>query len=274
MSLSELGRAWTPFRASEPRRRAESPPYLSRAHRHSVIGVMLTWFACAGLALTVAQAQTFTGGERQFTVLAGGEGDWQGVSYQPTPAKAVPMSFSYQRRSEVQRAGGETLVFTREIIDPATNKPMRMPVARVPWPTGVHTALLVFVPRTAPGVDGMEFDVLAVDDGFQTFPSDSVRVLNVTPATLLGRIGNHETEFKPGISPAFPIADLVVPGKTGVPLALAVRMDTSVMMLYLGPLETRPQTRSLVMVLPPKAAGSRKVRVFTIAQAMPKPTGR
>lgn len=237
--------------------------------------VLLTaWLVCAGLALTVAQAQTSTGGDRQFTVLAGGEGDWQGVSYQQTPTKAVSVTFRYQRRSEVQKAGGGTLVFTREIIDPATNKPMRMPVARVAWPVGVHTALLVFVPRTAPGVDGMEFDVLAMDDGFQSFPSDSVRVLNVTPATLLGRIGNRDTEFKPGISPIFSMADLAVPGKTGVPLALGVRMDTSVMMLYLGPLETRPQTRALVMVLPPKVAGSRKVRVFTIAQAMPKPAGR
>lgn len=224
------------------------------------------WVVCVGFALTLARAQSSAGGARQFTVLAGGEADWQGVAYESAAAKAIPLTFSYQRRSDGQKAVGETLVFTREHMDSATGKPVRVPVARATWPAGVRQALLVFVPRPAPAADGIEFDVLAVDDGLDIFPADSMRVLNVTPATLLGRIGEREAEFKPGISPVVSLADVVPRGAPAVAFALGVRLETGAVTLYLGPLEARPQARVLVVVLPPKVEGSRKVRVSMIAQ--------
>ncbi|MDF3058522.1 MAG: hypothetical protein K0R17_2737 [Rariglobus sp.] len=229
------------------------------------------WLVWAGLTATIARAQSPANGERQFTLLAGGEANWQGVAYQPVLAKVVPLTFSHQRRSDVQKAVGETLVFTRERIDPSTGQPVRVPVARVSWPAGVRKALLVFVPRSIRGADGLEFDVLAIDDGFEAFPGNSLRVLNLTPVNLLGRIGERQAEFKPGVSPVTDLADLVPPGAAAVALALGMRTETGALTLYLGPLETSPSTRALVMVLPPKTADSRKVRVFMITQPVPKP---
>lgn len=232
---------------------------------------LLMGLVCLGLMVVSAQAQSAAGGARQFSVLAGGEAEWLGVSYQRTTTEAVALTFANQRRSEVQKASGETLVFTRERIDPATGKPVRVAVARAGWPAGVRMALLVFVPRAAAGADGVEFDVLAMDDGVEAFPAETVRVLNLTPVTLLARVGGREMEFKPGESPTVRLADAMAAGAAAVPLALGMRTETGPLTLYLGPIEAKAGNRSLALVLPPKVAGSRKVRVNVISQAVAKP---
>jgi len=230
------------------------------------------WLLCAGLAPFVAMAQTAGGGAREFTVLAGGEANWQGVTYQRTATEAVALTFANQRRSEVQKAaGGESLVFTREKIDPATQKPVRVAVARAVWPAGVRTVLLVFVPRVTAGTDGIEFDVLAVDDGVEVFPAETFRVVNLTPVTLLTRIGEREAEIKPGVSPVVRLSDVMPKGAAAVSLALGMQTESGPLTLYLGPIEARAGSRALALVLPPKVAGSRKVRVNVIAQTVAKP---
>lgn len=220
-----------------------------------------------------AQAQP-GGTERTFTVLAGGEAKWDGVSYQAGGTQATALTFSYQRRSEPQKAGGSTLVFTREKTDPATGKPVPVKVAAVVWPAGVRAALLVFVPRPAPAADGVEFDVLAIDDGVEAFPAETVRVLNLTPVVLVGRIGDREAAFGAGLSPVIRMADVVPEHAVSVALALGARTGEGMLTRYLGPLEARPQARSLVVVLPPKVAGSRKVRVNVIMQTLVAPKAK
>lgn len=241
--------------------------------RRVVKPLLRAGLACVGLMLACsASAQPATGGAREFTVLAGGEAHWQGVAYQRTATEAVALTFANQRRSEAQKAAvGEALVFTREKIDPATQKPVRVAVARATWPAGVRTALLVFVPRAAAGADGIEFDVLAMDDGVEVFPAETLRVLNLTPVMLLARIGEREAEIKPGVSPLVRMTDVLKPGERAVPLALGMRTEAGPLTLYLGPIEARAGSRALVLVLPPKAVGSRKVRVNVIAQTVAVP---
>jgi hypothetical protein len=223
------------------------------------------WVALAPVGTT---AQTAGGGVREFTVLAGGDADWTGVSYQRSATEAVALTFANQRRSDLHTATGEIVLFTRERIDPVTQKPARVVVARAPWPAGVRTALLVFVPRTAAGADGIEFDVLAVDDGAEAFPAETFRVLNLTPVTLLARIGEREAEIKPGVSPVVRLSDVAAGGATAVPLALGVRTEKGPLALYLGPIEVKPGRRVLALVTPPKTSGARKVRVNLIGQTV------
>lgn len=239
---------------------------MAHSFRSLISGLFL-----AGLALTQAWAESTPAGARQFTVLAGGEANWQGVSYQRTTAEAVPQAFSHQRRSEVQKAAGDTLVFTRERIDPATAKPVRVAVARASWPAGVRTALLVFVPRATVGADGIEFDVLATDDGEEAFPADTVRLLNLAPVPLLARLGEQNHEMKPGVSPPIRLADAAAKGGSSLALAVGMRTEAGLVPLYLGPIEIRPLSRVLVLVLPPRVEGSRKVRVNVITQPVAKP---
>ena len=230
-------------------------------------GLVCAWF----VLIEPAHAQSVSGGSRQFTVLAGGEADWQGIAYQRTATDAVPVAFSPQRRSEVQKAAGEALVFTRERIDPATAKPVRVAVARASWPAGVRTGLLVFVPRATAGADGIEFDVLAMDDGDEGFPADTVRLLNLAPVPLLARLGEHNYEMKSGALPPIRLADVAAKGVASLALAVGLRTEEGMVPLYLGPIEIRPRSRVLVLVLPPRVEGSRKVRVNVIVQAVAKP---
>ena len=50
-----------------------------------------------------------------------------------------------------------------------------------------------------------------------------------------------------------------------------MRTEAGMVPLYLGPIEIRPLSRVLVLVLPPRVEGSRKVRVNVIMQTVAKP---
>lgn len=212
-------------------------------------------------------------GARQFTVLAAGEADWKGIYYGAPSATTAPLAFSTQRRSAAHGVAAGALVFSREKKEPATGRVVRVPVARTQWPAGVRTALLVFVPCAAASGDGMEFDVTVLNDGEDAFPAGSLRVLNLTPVGLFGRAGRVDVAFAPGVSPALAYDAVKAPEASALSLALAVQTEAGIKPLYLGPVDASPSTRSLVLVHPPKIAGSWKVRVSVITQTMPVPTG-
>lgn len=226
------------------------------------------------LSLMCAVFGVVTCAAKEFTVLATGEANWEGIAYQATAGKEVLLSFSQQRRSDVLKASGETLVFTRERIDPETGKPVQVPVARATWPADTRTALLIFVPKSVRGAEGLEFDVQVMDDGADGFPADTVRVLNLTSVHLLGLVGKRQCEFAPGTSPAIPVKDITNQGAVAMPLALALRTEKDVKPLYLAPLEILPNARVLVVALPPRVQRSPKIRVLTISQPMPKPAAQ
>lgn len=243
---------------TRPSRASSRPP----SHRR----VKQLWLSlmCAVFGVVACAA-------KEFTVLATGEADWEGVAYQATAAKVIPLSFSQQRRSAVVKALGETLVFTRERINEETGQPVQVPVARATWPADTRTALLIFVPKSVRDAEGLEFDVQVMDDGADGFPSDTLRVFNLTSVRLLGFVGKRQCEFDPGTSPAIPMKDVANQGAVAMPLALALRTEKDVQPLYLAPLEIRPNTRVLVVALPPRVKRSPKIRVLTISQPMPKP---
>lgn len=222
---------------------------------------------CAGLSVARGQSATDTG-PRQFSVLPGGELDWSGLGYQASATERIPLTFSYQSRLRLLTAKGGELVFTRQKPDPKTGLPVNVPVARAAWPAGVRRALLVFRPLATPAADGMEFEVAAFDDDMKTFPADAVRVLNLTHATLLGRLGHVTLSIHPGASPVYALNDIKLPDG-GIPIGLALNTPDGPSMLYLAPLEPLANGRSLVVVFPPKYPNTLNVRVTTISEIVP-----
>lgn len=224
----------------------------------------------AALLATSAHAQSPAGGARVFTVLGGGEADWQGISWQRTTADATELAISPRRRSAELKGAGDSVIFTRARMEATTGKLVRVPVARAAWPSGVRTALFVLVPRRAPAADGMEFDVLAADEGAEVFPAESFRILNLTAATLTMAAGGREAQIAPGVSPVVRLADVSQAGQGAAALALGVRSaDGGMVPVYLGPLEVKPGSRVLAVVYPPRGADARKVRVVLIGQTAP-----
>jgi hypothetical protein len=206
--------------------------------------------------------------DRRFSVLPGGEADWTGIYYQQAPSSGTPLTFNHQARSRPQKITARDLVFTRDKIDPSTGRVVRVPVARAMVEERLQMALLVFRPKAVRTGEGLEFDVVVFDDGIDSFPSDSVRILNLTPIPLLGRVGSQTLEVPAGISHALRVKDVILKDG-GVPLGLATKDGGETSLLHLSPLELIPRGRSLVMVLPPRTPQSMNVHVHVVVQVLP-----
>ncbi|CAM2987264.1 hypothetical protein [Rariglobus hedericola] len=224
---------------------------------------------------TAAGVSATPSAPRTFSVLAGAAGDWAKLDYARSPSAIIPLVLGRQVRSPEQTAAsGETWEVGRAIIDPITGIPARKIVARTTWPQGVRTALFVLVPKLAPDAEGLEFDVLASDDSPTAFPPETLRVINATPANLAGRIGAEQVSLPPGVSRTFATTAFLAPDEDhdpGMPVGLAVHMPAGWVALYDAPLSVSPNTRVLVIVLPPKNAGSTRIQVRAVHQTLPPP---
>ena len=233
-----------------------------------LISFLLGFASVAGLSAEPASVRTFT-------VLAGSAGNWEKLDYARSPSSLVPLVFGRQVRSPEQTAAsGETWEVGRATVDPVTGLPTRKIVARTAWPQGVRTALFVLIPKAAPDAEGLEFDVLASDDSPLAFPPETLRVINATPANLAGRIGAEQVSLPPGVSRNFATKAFLAPDEDhdpGMPVGLAVHMPAGWVALYDAPLSVSPNTRVLVIVLPPKNAGSTRIQVRAVHQTLPPP---
>lgn len=240
-------------------------------------------FVSAGLLL----ALTATCAAKEFSVLAIGDSQWAGISILSPGGDPVLLDLSPHRRSKTQQATGSTLVFIRQRIDPETGLPLPppkspaaetkppVPVARVTLPAGMSNTVLMFMPRAKPGDDGIEFDVVPIDDSLEAFPSDTLRVLNLTPVPLQAHLGDKQIEIKPGLSPALSLLEVRKPDATVVPFALSVsQVGAKPRPLYRGAIEARPNSRTLVTVHPPGTPDSRKMRVSVVLQTVELPVSK
>ncbi len=238
-------------------------------------------FVSTGLLLAFAA----TCAAKEFSVLAIGDSQWAGISFLRSATDPVLLDLSPHRRSKAQQATGSMLVFIRQRIDPETGLPVPppksstpepkppVPVARVTLPADMPTVVLMFMPRTTPGADGIEFDVVPIDDSLEAFPADTLRVLNLTPVSLHAHIGERQVEIKPGLSPALSLLEVRKPEATVVPFALSVsQAGAKLRTLYRGPIEAHANSRTLVTVHPPGTPDSRKMRVSIVLQTVEIPT--
>lgn len=236
-------------------------------------------FAAASLLLAglTASAQPAPASARTFTVLAGASADWSELCYAAgAGSDYVPLAFNRQRRSPAlpgPRNG--SITFHRRQTNPDTGKPEYVPVAQCAWPADVKTALFIFMPRTAPAPGEPQFDVFACDDGLDTFPPETLRVINTTRVTFKARVGRETLDIPPGPSRIFATTAFIPPNEEapdpGMPLYLAVQGEGGAFLLYDAPLAVSTRTRVLVLVLPPAKAGSTRVQVRAIHQTLPPP---
>jgi|GEM_PF-4516913 hypothetical protein len=205
---------------------------------------------------------------RVFSVLATSDADWKGLGVLDGNS-FVPVTPSRQRRSTPHSlSGGSAHVdFVRQTLDPATGKTVHTPAARVAWPTGARRALFVLVPRAG------GLDVLACDDGLETFPPESVRVFNATRATFQGLLGRERMSFAPGASAPVRSTAFIPPDENapdpGMPVGLALATPGGMKTLYAASMSVSPRARVLVVVGPPKVAGSDRVQVRAIHEVPP-----
>lgn len=212
---------------------------------------------------------------RVFTVLAAGQADWTDFGV-IEGVKFTPLEPGRRSRSAEQRlsSGSTEVVFGRRVSDPQTGQVSNQVLARVAWPAGAERALVVLAPRTT--ADGQRVvEAMACDDGLESFPPQSLRVVNTTRAVFHGLIGSRQMEVGAGAS--VPVkTDEFIPAyeeapDAGIPLRLAISTEKGPKILYSVNLSVMPQDRVLVVVAPPAKPGSMRLGVSVVHEVIALP---
>ena len=91
---------------------------------------------------------------------------------------------------------GNSIIFTTS-SDPAGVKDAAKIVAKVKVPNGFRTGIFMFLPGTGRAGDP-PFQVLVIGDAKRDFPPGSVKVINLSPASVKLQLEKENFEFKPG----------------------------------------------------------------------------
>lgn len=174
-----------------------------------------------------------------------------------TPPKHELRIGTHSRTDRVRYKGPQSLtVFAVERN--AENVEVRRPVATAQLPTGSAEVLIALVAYWGP--DGEKrYTAQAYDDGIDAFPAGSMRILNMTPISLRGRIGSSSLEIPTGVSllPSIPSA-------ATHHLALGYIWEGRAFPVSDQSYHAEPGERVLVTLLPPFQRGNGAIRARVI----------
>lgn len=213
------------------------------------------------------------GAERQFSVISpyGGQ-TLRALGYLNDAGEFQKLKWSQQRRSPLYEAPR-----TRDItlVKPEVNEDgqtIYRPVLELPWPGDTDLALFAVVL-----IDGIpEPKVFALDDRHETFPENTLRVLNGLNQTIYALAGELKFQLEPaGLSRGFDTTDYQFVDKVleeeeeaepnpGMPIAVGVEADGAYDLIYAAGISISPGSRVLCLVLPPKKLGSTRYQARVI----------
>lgn len=230
---------------------------------------LTTLLAGAAILISALLARDAAAAVPTFQIVALGDFEARAqLHYLRSPTDAVPLSAPVLRRSasfEARTADAPVILALKQ-ADPATGATVYRPVAQVSWPAGAPDRALVFVATDATGA----IRATAIDDSLKVFPVGTLRVVNFSGETLLGRFGGFEGDIPPGARAAAPYPDIDAPaGTTGrFRVGIARRDDAgNAKLVFNGWTEAWPNGRTLLLIRP---EGTR-LQVRTLVETMPKP---
>lgn len=192
------------------------------------------------------------------------------------PSDGLVLRFMENRRSEmIARASAGPLVFGTRNTTGTLEKPTFTRVTEVSWPQSAKRALVLFAytPAVA-GTTGAQVKAIAIDDSIDSFPSQSVKILNFSGTALLAKVGDFEGLITTGPSSAIKYPkDKLEAVKSGkmvrFPLLLGTRKDgAATKILFSGNVDGWPDSRTLVMITPSTKNGKPGVQVSFIVEAI------
>lgn len=125
--------------------------------------------------------------------------------------------------------------------------------------------LLFFIP-TEVWNDGKRnelFEVASMKDSITLFPINTIRFLNATGSKLEGAFGKKSISLKRGISVPFSLEDLY---KDEVFIGLSVQHEGELHKVLQNRWRFYPDYRELIILLPPKNAGSFRIQAYRLSQ--------
>lgn len=203
--------------------------------------------------------------EASFRVLGYGNGDFQGILFEGEGLEGpetVNLGFVPDRKSrpvKLAEAPGR-LSFFKEELD-ARGRRQRVDLGEVAWPDGAERVLLVFLERESLGDSPPAFDILALDESPEVWGPRCVRFLNLTGVPLDARMQRFAFALEEG-----PSDILCFEGEYSVPMTLELSLPWRGRreIVYSARFVADQYSPKLLVVKPPRSAGSFKVEVETI----------
>ena len=188
---------------------------------------------------------------------------WKGIFYQPAPkADMIEVDFRSLSRSffTYDYQGPEVLSFYREDGLNAAGEMQYRPVGALKVSAGEMLIFFKLNPSQAEGEP--EFSLLATDDSPSGLPNDHIVFINFTRANFACRLDKQDMILRPGASGPISIADSL---KQRLFIGLAVSYQQTHRVVLKNTWEFHPGNRHLILLLPPKKAGSFRIRAYRVA---------
>ncbi|MGB0743598.1 MAG: hypothetical protein ACPGSB_03635 [Opitutales bacterium] len=188
----------------------------------------------------------------------------EGIFYQPQPnAEMLELRFRSGDRSAVSYdyVGPPVLQFYREN---GLNEDGEMQYRTVGQVTLDKPEMLIFFTKaTKTGEEGMEFSLLALDDGPGGLPMDHVAFLNFTPAPFVCRFMDKDFDIPPGAQPPISVAKKL---NEDIFIGLAVRNQNTHRVVLKNRWQFHKGNRHYILLLPPTREGSFRIRAYRVTE--------
>lgn len=232
---------------------------------------LLLLFACLSSHALNAEGEAESRTSISFSTLLLGKDDFEDIRFfQGQNNISAPLEFRLvQRCGPYTYSGPREMVFVREIPAPTDEEPEAVayePVARVNIPKG-WDEVLFFFEELAPGEVDKEgklpFKVHMMDDSLSAFPAGSLVVFNACGVPMAGKVGKERARFAPGPAEAINFSNT---RDSVLTAAFAIETADGQKLVFENRLEFSENYRIILMLAPPRRAGSIRIQVYNIPQ--------
>jgi hypothetical protein len=239
--------------------------------------LLITAFLSTGHSL---HAQTPTTTERPatidiaFHVMQVGRASVPPIRYATTPTQSAAVELkSHQRSGPFRYRGPNPMIFFRE--SPGVDgRPVREPMGSLRLAREIKQALVFAIPRTASSakVDTTdELSFVAIDESRGAFGPDTFVIYNALPMRVGAVLGARRFVIEPGASPPISVKEI---GKGSVPMEFWIETGEGPKLVLGGEIDFTADTREVMILLPPRRAGSWIIQSVRISESMNTPPAR
>lgn len=213
--------------------------------------------------LTAQASETIRVDFRVMPVLSA---EWTGIFYQPVVnGEMKELQFqSLSRSFETYRYTGENpIIFYRKDGVDEDGKTIYAPVAKVLAKS--KDLLLFFMENKAIGRSDAieEFSLIALDDSPQALPMDYISFLNLTGVELGCRFKDENILLRPGYNAPYSLRDSI---EKNIFIGMVVQNENTQRVVMKNNWHFESGNRHIILLLPPKKAGSFRVRAYRITE--------
>ena len=190
--------------------------------------------------------------------------DWEGIFYQPAPEEEmVEIHFRSLSRSFLtyDYYGPKTLRFYRE---DGLDEEGEMRYRTIGQVNAIYKEMLIFFkPYPKQAETDSEFKLLPIDDSPNGLPINHISFINLTRASFACRFVEDKMVLPPGLTGPISVQDAL---GEDLFIGLAVSNAQTQRVVLKNRWEFQPGNRHIILLLPPKKAGSFRIRAYRITE--------